>query len=57
MGGKIKNEELGEKMKRGKEKGMKIVIKNGGKVLRNASFWVINSKNFRGWSFDPPPPC
>ena len=29
-------------------------IKNGGKVLKNASFWVINSKNFRGGSSDPP---
>ena len=30
-------------------------IKKGGKGLKNASFWVINSKNFRGGVFRPTP--
>ena len=29
--------------------------KKGGKALKNASFWVINFKTFRGGSSDPPP--
>ena len=29
---------------------------NGEKGLKNASFWVINSKNFRGGVFRPPLP-
>ena len=37
------------------EKGGKL-LQNGGKGLKNASFWVINSKIFaRGYS-DPPGP-
>ena len=36
-------------MKKGKEKGGKLHKKNGEKGLKNASFWVINSKsNNRG---------
>ena len=41
---KNKNKELREKMKRGKEKRRKITFKKGGKCLKNASFWAINSK-------------
>ena len=40
------NKDLEEKNKREEEKG-KVAFKTGGKAL-NASFWVINSKNFRG---------
>ena len=36
--------QLGEKMKKGKEKRRKITLKKGGKGLKNASFWAINSK-------------
>ena len=32
-------------------------MKKGEKGLKNASFWVINSKNFRGGVFRPPPPA
>ena len=39
----MKNEELGEKIKKGKEN----YIKNGGKGLKNAYFRVNNSKNLR----------
>ena len=51
-GKKNENEELGKKIKRGKEKGRKITCKKG----------VINLKKFRGGgSSDPPctpaPPC
>ena len=31
-------------------------IKNAGKGLKNASFWVMNSKNFRGAVIRPPLP-
>ena len=41
------------KMKSGGEK-KKKEKKKGGKGLKNASFWVINFKNFRGGSSDPP---
>ena len=51
-GEKNEIEELGKKNKKGKEKGRK----KRGKGLKNASFWVINFKNFRGGSSDPPSP-
>ena len=50
LGKKNEIEELGKKIKKGKKKGGK----KGGKGLKNASFWVINFKNFRGGSSDPP---
>ena len=53
LGKKNEIEELGKKNKKGKEKGRK----KGEKGLKNASFWVINFKNFRGGSSDPPPPA
>ena len=36
--------------------GRKITWKKGEKALKNASFWVINFKIFRGGVFRPPPP-
>ena len=53
LGKKNENEELGKKIKKGKKKGGKLHEK-GEKGLKNASFWVINFKNFRGGSSDPP---
>ena len=38
--------ERGKKIKRGKTNGGKL-HKNGRKGLKNASYWVINSKNFK----------
>ena len=38
-------------MKKGKEKKEENYIKKGGKGLKNASFWTINSKNFRGANY------
>ena len=35
-------------MKKGKEKRRKITLKNGEKGIKNASFWVMNSKIIRG---------
>ena len=44
----------GKKIKKGKKKGGK----KGGKGLKDASFWVISFKNFRGGLPTPPaPPC
>ena len=45
--------EVGEKMKKGKEKKKEDYIKKGGKGLKNASFWAI--KNFAVVSSDPAP--
>ena len=43
---KNKNQELGaKKKKKGKEKKEENYIKKGGKGLKNASFWAINSIN------------
>ena len=47
----------GEKEK-GRGKKRKICIVNGSKGLKIASFWVVNSKNFRGGLrglISPPP--
>ena len=49
-GKKIKLKSQGKKIKKGKKKGGK----KGEKGLKNASFGVINSKNFRGGVFRPP---
>ena len=35
-------------MKKGNEKRRKITLKKGGKCLKNASFWAINTKYFKG---------
>ena len=45
--GKNENEELGKKNKKGERKREENYMKKGEKGLKNASFWVINSKNFR----------
>ena len=42
-GEKNKNQKLGEKNKRGKEKKEENYIKKGDKGLKNAYFWTINS--------------
>ena len=38
----------GGPLPREKGKRMKMSLKNEGKGLKNATFWVINFKNFRG---------
>ena len=46
--------------KKGERKKKKNYINKGGKDLKNACFWAINSKMFRGGVFRPslpPPPC
>ena len=56
------NGQPGEKMKLGvrennekrERKKEENYIKKGGKGLKNASFWVINSKIFSRGSSDPP---
>ena len=45
-GKRIKNEYLGGENEKGERKTEENSIKNGGKDLKNASLWVINSKNF-----------
>ena len=42
-GGKIENEELGEKNEKGKEKRRGKLHKKWEKKHKNSSFWVINS--------------
>ena len=42
-------------MIRGKKKNWENYVKNGGKGLKNESFWVINSKKLRENSTDPDP--
>ena len=43
---------------KGERKKEKNYLNNGGKGLKNASFWEINPKNFRGgvFRFPPEPP-
>ena len=43
----IKNLDLGGKNEKGERKTEENYIKTTGKGLKNASFWVINSKTFR----------
>ena len=45
---KNKNQELGKKMKKGKEKKGKIIFKKVEKCLKNASFWAIYSRKGEG---------
>ena len=47
-GEKIKIRSQGKKMKKGKEKKEENYIKKGGKGLKNASIWAINSKKMGG---------
>ena len=51
VNGRVKSQGKNEKEERKTEENY---IKNGGKDLKNASFWAINSKNFRG---KPPQTC
>ena len=55
LGKKNENEELGEKNEKRERKREENYMKKGEKGLKNASFWVINFKNFRGGVFQPPP--
>ena len=46
----------GEKNEKGERKTDENYIKTGGgKGLKNAPFWCVNSKNVHVWSSKPPP--
>ena len=53
LGEKVKMKRQGKKLKKGTKKGGKLHEKRG-KGLKNASFWVINFKTFRGGGSSDP---